>query len=403
MPADQLEDGFRQSDPVSILKVTDSSGKVLYQNKQASTQVEDPRLVYQITSILSDDKARQPTYGANSPLLLPGNRPAAVKTGTTDNYRDSWVVGYTPDLVTGVWVGNTDNTPMNGVMGASGAGLIWHDFMSGALANTPVSDFKAPPGVQQADVCALSDMLPTTACRENTLPIHGIRRDWFVPGINMPTQADTWHQQVDVCKVNGKRVTPLVPDNAREMLVFVNLPDAVRDWGYAHGYPAPPSEDCSDVYQGERIATITSPAPTDHLVVGQTLQIVGSAYIDDFASYTLDFGPGDNPAGWTPITDQRTQAVDRALLGVWNTSGLAPGRYTLRLRVVDGFANEQDSAPLVVTLTAPATPTPTVSPTRPPATPTPGRTPTPATPVPTRVASPSPGTPRPTTATPSHS
>ncbi len=378
--ADQKEDGFRQFDPVAILKVTDASGKTLYEYKQASTQVEDPRLVYQITSILSDDKARQPTYGANSPLVLPNNRPAAVKTGTTDSYRDSWVVGYTPDLVTGVWVGNTDSSPMDGVMGAAGAGQIWHDFMAGALADTPVQDFKAPQGVQKADVCALSDLLPTVQCRENSLPIHGIRSDWFVPGINMPTQLDNWHQQVEVCKVNGKLATPLVPDNAREPLVLVTLPEAVREWGYAHGYPAPPTEDCSDVYKGEHIAQITSPAPGDQLVVGQTLQIVGSAYIDDFASYTLDFGAGDNPTTWTPITDQRTQAVDRALLGVWNTSGLAPGRYTLRLRAVDSFQNPVDSSPLVLTLSAPPTPTavptttPTVTPTRA------------ATPAPTRAA-----------------
>ncbi|MBV9578721.1 MAG: PBP1A family penicillin-binding protein, partial [Chloroflexi bacterium] len=192
---DQQEDGFRQFDPVSILKVTDSSGKVLYEyNKPGSAQVADPRLVYQITSILSDDKARQPTYGANSPLVLPNNRPVAVKTGTTDAFRDSWVVGYTPDLVTGVWVGNTDNTPMKDVMGAAGAGQIWHDFMAGALASTPATPFNPPQGLQQADVCALSGMLPTQACRENTLPVHGIRRDWFVPGVNMPTQADTWSQ-----------------------------------------------------------------------------------------------------------------------------------------------------------------------------------------------------------------
>src|SRR5579864_8590785 len=140
--------------------------------------------------------------------------------------------------------------------------------MSAALANTPPSEFKVPPGVQQADVCALSGMLPTQACRENTLPIHGIRRDWFVPGINMPTQADTWNQQVSVCKVNGKLATPLVPENAREDQVFTNLPEAVRGWGEAHGYAPPPTEDCSDVYQGERIASITSPASSDHLTVG---------------------------------------------------------------------------------------------------------------------------------------
>jgi 1A family penicillin-binding protein len=406
VPANRREDGFRQFDPVSILKVTDASGKVLYDNKQASADVADPRLVYQITSILSDDKARQPTYGANSPLVL-ANRPAAVKTGTTDAYRDSWVVGYTPDLVTGVWVGNSDNSPMNDVLGVAGAGQIWHAFMAGALADTPVSQFKAPQGVQQADVCALSGMLPTQACRENSLPIHGIRRDWFVPGINMPTQADTWNQSVAVCKVNGKLVTPLVPDNAREDRVFAVLPDAVKGWGAAHGFVPPPTEDCSDVYQGERIATITSPSTADHLVVGQTLQIVGSAYIDDFASYTLDVGAGDNPVDWQPITDQRTQAVDRALLGVWNTSGLAPGRYRLRLRVVDSFGNPQESSPLVVTVSAPPTPTPVPTPTV-ALTPVVTRTATaaaPATPAPARSvtatpATATPGPPRPPTPAP---
>ena len=405
VPPDRREAGFRQFDPVAIVKVTNSSGKVLYEYKSGSVQVQDPRLVYQITSILSDDRARQPTYGANSPLVLP-NRPAAVKTGTTDAFRDSWVVGYTPDLVTGVWVGNSDNTPMKDVLGVAGAGQIWHSFMVGALANTPVTDFKAPSGVQQADVCSLSAMLPTEECRENTLPIHGIRHDWFVPGVNMPTQRDNWHQRVDVCKVNGKLVTPLVPDNAREKLVFVNLPEPAHAWGVSHGYPAPPTEDCSDVYQGERIAQIIGPTSNDRIMPGQTLQIVGSAYIDDFANYTLDFGAGDNPDTWTPITDQRAQAVDRALLGVWNTTGLQPGRYRLRLRVFDSFQNVQESAPLIVTLMAPPTPTP--QPTATLAAPTPtarpsGATPTPApraTAAPTRVSAPATSTPAPPRTTP---
>jgi hypothetical protein len=117
------------------------------------------------------------------------------------------------------------------------------------------------------------------------------------------------------------------------------------------------------VYQGEKIAEVNSPAASDRIVVGQTLQIAGSAYVDDFASYTLDFGAGDNPTAWTPITDARKQAVDKALLGVWNTTGLQPGRYRMRLRVVDEFQNAQESQPLIVTLSAPATPTPTPIPT----------------------------------------
>jgi len=90
----------------------------------------------------------------------------------------------------------------------------------------PVTPFKAPPGVQQAEVCSLSGMLPTQECRENSLPIHGVRQDWFVPGINLPAKPDDWHQKVDVCKLNGKRSTPLVPDNARDSVVYVTLPEA---------------------------------------------------------------------------------------------------------------------------------------------------------------------------------
>ena len=135
------------------------------------------------------------------------------------------------------------------------------------------------------------------------------------------------------------------------------------------------------------------------------MQIVGSAYIDDFANYTLDVGPGDNPDAWTTITDQRPQAVDKALLGVWNTTGLQPGRYRLRIRVFDSFQNTQESAPILVTLSAAPTPTPppTAVPTPVPATATraptvlastPQPTPPPGTPQPTRPPTPRP-TPRP--------
>src|SRR5437773_6897087 len=154
-----------------------------------------------------------------------------------------------------------------------------------------------------------------------------------------------------------------------------------------------PTADCSDVYQGERIAQISGPSPSDRIVAGQTVQVVGSAYVDDFANYTLDIGAGDNPSDWTAITDQRAQAVDKALLGVWNTSGLQPGRYRLRLRAFDSFGNPQESSPLIVTLNPAATPTPlptaTVA-----ATVVPTRVATPATPQVTRPPTPRP-TPRP--------
>jgi hypothetical protein len=264
--------------------------------------------------------------------------------------------------------------------------------MVAALDGVPAAPFTQPPGVVRAEVCTLSGLLPTPECRENGLAVKGTTTDLFAEGVNLPTKPDDWHQRVDVCKVNGKRATPLVPENARESAIYATVPEPYRAWALTHGFPDPPTEDCSDVYQGERIASILSPNPAEHLTAGQTIQFVGSAYIDDFANYTLDYGPGDNPTDWRPITDQRTQAVDHGLLGVWETAGIPPGRWRVRLRAFDSFGNAQESAPLILTLSPPATPTPTLAPS-PTVAPTRPATPGPTAP-PTRAATPRP-TPRP--------
>jgi len=91
---------------------------------------------------LSDESARQPTFGVHSSLYIP-DREVAVKTGTTNNNKDAWTIGYTPSLVVGVWAGNNDNTPMK-KGGAALAGPIWNNFMSAALENMPNEDFEKP-------------------------------------------------------------------------------------------------------------------------------------------------------------------------------------------------------------------------------------------------------------------
>ena len=96
-------------------------------------QAVSPAAAFQVTDILSDNAARTPMFGAASPLKL--SRPAAAKTGTTDDFRDNWTVGYLRPLVTGVWAGNTDGHPMKKVSGIAGAAPIWHDFMEGVLAD----------------------------------------------------------------------------------------------------------------------------------------------------------------------------------------------------------------------------------------------------------------------------
>lgn len=130
--------------PVSILKVTDSNNNVLNEWKPNEGSVAvTPEISATISSVLSNDEARAYIFGRHSTLTL-ADRPVAAKTGTTNDYKDAWTMGYTPSLVAGVWVGNTTPSTMKGG-GNTLAGLIWNQFMSTSTKNTPVENFLTPP------------------------------------------------------------------------------------------------------------------------------------------------------------------------------------------------------------------------------------------------------------------
>ncbi|NQV90643.1 transglycosylase domain-containing protein [Candidatus Uhrbacteria bacterium] len=136
-------DGVR-NDIASILRVEDADGTILDEWKErGGKKILDPNIARILTNVLKDNDARTPVFGAGSYLQL-GDRPVAAKTGTTNDYRDGWLMGYTPSLAVGVWVGNNDNTAMNRAGGSIGAGPIWNGFMKRALANTPIEYFPSP-------------------------------------------------------------------------------------------------------------------------------------------------------------------------------------------------------------------------------------------------------------------
>ena len=147
-----LANGGFDVEPQLILSITNARGEQVYQYEAPplTRRLLDERVAYIITDILSDNRARLPSFGLNSPLNV--GFPAAAKTGTTTDYRDNWVLGYTPDLVVGVWVGNADNAPMHNVSGVSGAGPIYNLFLRmvtrggrrASLSNRPASaDWKS--------------------------------------------------------------------------------------------------------------------------------------------------------------------------------------------------------------------------------------------------------------------
>ncbi len=190
--------GIRQ-EPISILKVTDSKGKELFSYHESDgTKVLEEGIAFIMSNILSDNGARTAAFGSNSVLVVPG-KTVAVKTGTTDEKRDNWTVGYTPSMVVGVWVGNNDNTPMNPAIasGVTGASPIWQKIIIAALRSKGDEKFEQPSDVVQTDVDGLMGGKP-----HNGSPT---RKEYYVKGTE-PTGEYTGYQRQKVCKINPHRL-----------------------------------------------------------------------------------------------------------------------------------------------------------------------------------------------------
>ena len=230
--------------PIAVREVRTVAGEVLFRSETGDgrrwtddvsnssvsrlpSSVLSPQIAWLITNILSDNNARAPAFGQGSVLRL--SRPAAAKTGTTTDYRDNWTVGYTPDLVAGVWVGNADGKSMQQISGVSGAGPIWHDFMEMAHRGKPVRDFAQPEGLTQVTVCELSGRLPSADCPHT-------RREWFIAG-TVPIQNDTWYRRVRVDALTQRPATTDTPSARIVERIQLDLPLPLREWARANGWP----------------------------------------------------------------------------------------------------------------------------------------------------------------------
>lgn len=238
--------GYRVQ-PSFILKVADHDGNVLYQwQPPIRIPVIDPRVSYIITDILSDNGARIPGFGTNSALNI--GRPAAAKTGTTTDFRDNWIVGYTPNLVVGVWVGNADNTPMVNVTGVTGAAPIWNAFIRDVLIGQPEVPFSVPDGIVHHTICATSGLLPTPQC-----PL--TKDEIFIEG-TVPTQPDNLYQTFVIDRQTGFLATDETPADRQMSQVYMVLPQEARDWALRNGIRPPPQDapvQITDRNQGLRL------------------------------------------------------------------------------------------------------------------------------------------------------
>jgi len=251
-------------DLASILKITDSKNKILYEyqlEKNAGQQVLDPQISYEIADILSDNEARSLVFGTRSSLYFP-DRKVAAKTGTTSSFKDAWTVGFTPSIATAVWVGNSDATAMkNGADGSVLAGPIFHKFMVDALEGTPNEDFAKPDGLQTATIEKYSNKQPTEFSSETSTDIFA---SW-----QLPAEKDDIHQLVNLCKGTDKLAPADAPieliDKKSITIVHSERPDnpnweePVRGWAQSNGmFGNTPTETCDLASITPKIS-VTSP------------------------------------------------------------------------------------------------------------------------------------------------
>ncbi len=212
--------------PVAILSVRNLEDEPVFSAPPAQQpRLLDERVTWLISNILSDNQARMLGFGPNSALRL--DRPAAAKTGTTTNFHDNWTIGYTPELVVGVWTGNASYEPMREVDGLSGAAPIWHQFIRSVLTGRPETPFQRPPGLTQVEVCNLSGLLPGSVCPYRRL-------EWFIDG-TQPTQTDTFYIRVQIDPASGLLIDPANSNGAMRWLTVLDLPPEAQPWARAEG------------------------------------------------------------------------------------------------------------------------------------------------------------------------
>jgi penicillin-binding protein 1C len=387
-----LANGGKLVPPVAITRILDHNGNLVY-DYQPSTgeQVIRPEHAFLITSILSDNQARTPAFGANSVLNLPF--PAAAKTGTSNDFRDNWTLGYTPDLAVGVWVGNADYSPMVNTSGMTGAAPIWSQFMQAAiqhLTNANPTPFTRPDGIVEKVICSVSGTEPSEWCPEQ-------RSEYFAADqLPLPSSQDLW-AKITVDTWTGLRASTACQDFTKdEHTLNVTDPWAIgwiqntsegKDWASGLGFTEPilfaPARECqaSDPQPIIEFGSLTEGQTITTSPLDISARINVSA---DFKDYSLAYGLGDNPTEWKSLTESNQPVSEVNKIYSWDLKDIPPGVLTLKITmnsIRGGYAERKIHLNMMV-----ATPTPTITPT---ATPTPTMTPT-STPTPQPSLTPQP-------------
>ncbi len=346
--------------PVAILKIEDFQHNVVFEYQPVQgEQVIRAEHAYLISSILSDNNARSWMFGTGSVLNLPF--PAAAKTGTTNDFRDNWTMGYTPDLVAGVWVGNADYTPMVNTTGTSGAAPIWSQFMQFAvpyLTNGAPTAFNRPAGIMDVVVCRLSGAQPSSFCHDQISEVFASDQAPLKQGQDLIRKIDidlwTGLEASEVCNdfTDSENVLDVDDEWARK---WFNTDDG-RNWLEAHGLGRKP------VYAPERECTKDDPHPEIEFnmkdaqtIISNSLEIKGTVSAKGgIKAWVLEYGLGAEPTQWSMLNEGK-QEIENGILHTWDLNGIPNGLVTLRIRLTSGYGEISKTIKLNIDIPLPTT------------------------------------------------
>ncbi len=356
--------------PVAITRIEDFSGNVIFETgPPAAEQVIRPEHAYLITSILSDNDARTPMFGAASVLNLPFR--AAAKTGTTNDFRDNWTLGYTPNLAVGVWVGNADNSPMVNTTGLSGAAPIWAEFMQFAIplitGNNP-APFNRPERVVDKVICAVSGTEPSEWCPTQRSEIFAYDQ------LPLPSKDDLWHK-VSIDTWTDLKASPYCSDTVKEEFA-INVDDSWaqkwiketeegKNWAKSNGFEEPfffpPEHECGT--NGPKATIHFAGLNEGQTIVSGPLDIYAVVFASsNFKDYNLEYGVGDDPGDWHILLEGATMQYQQPeRLFTWDIKDIPSGRVTLRI-YMNSTDEKYAEKRLHLNFNLP-TPTPTITPT----------------------------------------
>lgn len=397
-----IANGGKRIPPASILKIIDRNGNVIFNYEvPAGDQVIRVEHAFLMTSILSDNTARTPAFGPDSVLNLPFG--VAAKTGTTNDFRDNWTLGYTPDIVVGAWVGNADYTPMQNTSGLTGAAPIWAEFMQTAIQKLNggnATPFLMPGGIIEKVICTTSGTEPSQWCPNQ-------RSEYFAADQPpLSAEFDLW-SKVLFDTWTGLRASQACAEFTSEEFAL-NVTDEWakrwlkedsqgQSWASDMGFGDPllfvPSRECKA--EDPRPYLDFTSLSDGQTIISSPIDIF--ARIDasaDFDNYTLSYGIGSEPVEWILLNGNNQPVNPANNVYSWDVSNIQAVPVTLHLKMEstrDTYAEK--FLHLILQVPTP-TPTPTITPIP---TFTPTQTPTVTlTPIPTSSSIPT-NTPEPTT------